>query len=207
MRSPVGAARALPPRSRTVQATYQLSATLGIELFPEVDKRFEEARSLSLWWMNRRLKSELGRGIPPPAWSGEPFEIDQHGQLYAAVTIPDLNLWTCRLEHDDQNVAARTWSVDLALRQVGTEVILVERTLCVSPADCVQPAPLNVPKIVRDLIAKVGLSDIVPITGCPWYLKTSSDLDSLELLLADSFRLLPVVMLTVTGRNSSPRSG
>jgi hypothetical protein len=205
MRSPVDPVRGVAARTRTVQGTYQLSATLGNEQFPEAEKRFEKARSLALWWMNRRLKSELGRGIPPPAWSGEPFEIDQHGQLYAAVTVPDLNLWTCRLEHDDQNVAARTWSVDLALRQVSSEVILVERTLCVSPADCVQPTPLNVPRIVRDLITKIGLRDIVPITGCPWYLKASSDLDLLELLLADSLRLLPLVMLTEAEESAANR--
>lgn len=196
MSSAISFAKVLPPKSRTVQGIYQLSATLGSEQFPETEKRFEEARSLTLWWMNRRLKNELGRGIPPPAWSGAPFEIDQHGQLYAAVTVPDLNLWTCRLEHDDPTVPARTWSVDLALRQVGSEVILVERTLCVSPATCIQPAPLTVPGIVRDLITKVGLTDAVPITGRPWYLKSSSDLELLQLLLSDALRLLPVVMLT-----------
>jgi len=206
MRSPVDSVRGVAARTRTVQGTYQLSATLGSEQFPEAEKRFEEARSLALWWMNRRLKSELGRGIPPPAWSGEPFEIDQHGQLYAAVTVPDLNLWTCRLEHDDQNVAARTWSVDLALRQVGSEVILVERTLCVSPATCIEPAPLNVPRIVRDLITKVGLNDVVPMTGRPWHLKASSDLELLELLLSDTSRLLPVVMLTEADGSAADRT-
>src|SRR5258708_4238574 len=135
MNPQIGFAKAVPPKTRIVQGIYQLSATLLSNEFPDVEKRFVEARSLTLWWMNRRLKSELGRGIAPPAWSGAPFEIDQHGQLYAAVTVPDLNLWTCRVEHDDPEVAARTWSVDVALRQVGSEVILFERTLCVSPAN------------------------------------------------------------------------
>ena len=196
MSSPGNFAKGQTLRSRTVQGTYQISATLNNELFPDPVKRFEEARSQVLWWMNKRVKSELNRGIPPPAWSGEAFEIDQYNQLYAAVTVPDLDLWTSRLEHDDPNVAARTWSVDISLRQVDSEVILVARTLCVSPANCIYPVPLTVPRIIRDLINKVGLRDVIPITERPWPLKTSSDLELLELVLSDTLRLLPVVILT-----------
>jgi hypothetical protein len=205
MSSPIGYASTTPLRTRTVQGIHQLSATLLSTQFPDPQKRFEEARSLTLWWMNRRVKNELNRGIPPPAWSGESFEVDQHGQLYAAVTVPDLNLWTCRLEHDDPEVAARTWSVDIALRQVGSEVIFLERTLCVSPANCIHPAPQNVPRIIRDLVTKVGLSDVVPITGNPWYLTTPGDLDLLQLLLSDNSRLLPVIMLTEADEISADR--
>jgi hypothetical protein len=206
MSSHIGIGKPPEPKSRIVQAVYQMSATLLSEQLPDLRKRFEEARSLSLWWLNRRLKKELGRGIPPPAWSGSPFEIDQHGQLYAAVTIPDLNLWTCRMEHDDTDVPARTWSVDLALREVGSEVILMQRTLCVSPANCLQFVPLSVPKIIHDLVTKIGLADIVPITSDPWRLTTPSDLDLLELLLSDSSRRLPVVMLTEADETAPERS-
>jgi hypothetical protein len=205
MSSQIVSAKAPASRTRTVQGIHQLSATLLSTQFPDPQKCFEEARSLTLWWMNRRVKNELNRGIPPPAWSGEPFEIDQHGQLYAAVTVPDLNLWTCRLEHDDPEVAARTWSVDIALRQVGSEVIILERTLCVSPANCIHLTPQNVPRIIRDLVTKVGLSDVVPITGNPWYLTTPGDLDLLQLLLSDNSRLLPVIMLTEADEISADR--
>ncbi|MCX6620340.1 MAG: hypothetical protein NTY38_04555 [Acidobacteria bacterium] len=206
MSSPTGFAKRFPLKSRTVQATYQLSATLGTKHFPDTHKRFEEARSLTLWWMNRRLKRELGRGIPPSAWEGQSFEIDQHGQLYAAIFLPDLNLWTCRLEHDDPAVPARTWSVDLALRQVDSDVIIVERALCVSPSTCNQPVPLNVQRIIRDLISKIGLNDVVPITAHPWYLEASSDLETLELILSDTSRLLPVVMLTEADGSEAKRT-
>jgi hypothetical protein len=202
MSSPTPIPKTIPSRSRTVQGTYQLSSTLGSEQIPDVAKRFQEARSLALWWMNRRLRRELGRGIPPPAWQGESFDIDQHGQMYAAITVEDLDVWTCRMEHDDPRVPARTWSVDLALRKVGSEVILVVRTLCVSPAACVEPVPLTVPRVVRDVVATVGLNDVLPISAKPWKLKASDDLETLELLLSDSARSLPVVLLTETDPES-----
>lgn len=196
MISATGTVRAFAPKSRNVQGIYQLSATLESERISDVEQRFKEARSLALQWMNRRVKRELARSVPKLAWEGQRFEIDQHGQLYAGMTLPDLDLWTCRMEHDDSAVAARTWSVDLALRRVGADVILVQRTLCTSPVSCGVPVPLTVPKIVLDLVKGIGLKDVMPISGKPWALGSSGDLDLLHLFLADSGRLLPVIMLT-----------
>ena len=188
--------RGFAPKSRNVQGVYQLSSTLDSERTPDVEQRFKEARSLALQWMNRRIKRELARSVPKPAWEGQRFEIHQHGQLYAGITLPELDLWTCRIEHDDSAVAARTWSVDLALRRVGKEVILVQRTLCTSPVSCIEPVPLTVPRIVLDLVKSPGLKDVIAISGKPSLLATSDDLDLLHLLLQDSARLLPVIMLT-----------
>jgi len=116
--------------------------------------------------------------------------------MYGAVTVTDLDLWVCRMEHDDSSVAARTWSVDVALRKVGSEVILIERTLCISLTTCVELVPLNVPRVIRDVIARVGLNDVIPISGKPWRLETVAELDTLEQFLASAARTLPVVMLT-----------
>lgn len=189
------------PRTRKVHGTYQLSATLESERVPDVDQRFNKARVTALRWMNRRLKTELGFSLPQVAWEGENFEIDKHGQLYAAVALPDLELWTCRIEHHDQRVAARTWTVDLALRRTGASVILLQRTLCTSPSNCDHFAPLTVPRVIRDFAAELGLRDVLPITPNPWFLQSGGDLDLLQLALADPHRLLPVVMLTETEDN------
>lgn len=206
MGATTGTVRAFVPKSRNVQGVYQLSATLASDRIADVNERFNEARRLALQWMNRRMKRELSRSVPKPAWDGERFEIDQHGQLYGGMTLPDLDLWTCRMEHDDSAVAARTWSVDLALRRVGKEVILIQRTLCTSPVSCLEPVPLTVPRIVLDLVNGPGLKDVVPISGKPWLLNSAGDLDLLHLLLADSGRLLPVVMLTEADEIATDRT-
>jgi hypothetical protein len=190
-------------RTRKVHGTYQLSATLESERVPDVDQRFNKARVIALRWMNRRLKTELGFSLPQIAWGGENFEIDKHGQLYAAVALPDLELWTCRIEHHDQCVAARTWTVDLALRRIGASVIVLQRTLCTSPSNCDHLAPLTVPRVIRDFSGDLGIRDALPITPKPWFLKDGGDLDLLHLALTDPHRLLPIVMLTES--EDSPR--
>jgi hypothetical protein len=88
-------------RTRKVHGTYQLSATLETHRVQDVEERFIKARGVALKWMSLRLKRELGQGfsLGQAAWKGEDFDIDKHGQLYAAVSLPDLGLWTCRIEH------------------------------------------------------------------------------------------------------------
>jgi hypothetical protein len=193
-----GAARSLTPRTRKVQGTFQISATLDSNRLPNASARFNTARDLVVRWMNRRVKNELGFSLPKIAWEGQPFEIDRDGQLYAATELAELGLWTARIEHHDSTVAARTWTVDIALRQVGASVIVLQRTLCTSPSDCTHSAPLTVPKIVRDLVREVGMRDVLPITEQPWILSNEADLELLELALADQARRIPVVMLTET---------
>lgn len=195
------------PRTRKVHGTYQIAAILDDTQIADIEQRFNKARVLVLKWMNERHKRELGYDLPLSAWGGEGFEVDKPGQLYAGMDLADLALWTCRLEHQDNKVAARTWTVDLTLQRKGTSVILLERTLCTSPSDCGELAPLTVPRIIRDLAGQVGLKDALQISDNSWSLRDSNDLELLQLALEDSQRTLPVVILTQTEPRGRDQAG
>jgi hypothetical protein len=194
--SPAGAARKILLPPRVVKCSYQLSCTFSHDRVTNPEHRFREARRLVLSWIQGKLHKQLGRKLPAMAYEGEAFEVHQHGQFYGAVAVTDLALWAARVEHQDSTVPARTWSVDIALRHVGDESILVLRNLATTASIHTHPVPFSLPVIVRMLSKDIGILDARLIDGRPWMLNTPADLDELQRVLTDKNRRLPLILLT-----------
>jgi hypothetical protein len=133
------------------------ATTLGRQKFLKADERFAEARRIIALWIERRIKRELGKSLPSSAFDGQPFEIDSHGQRYGAITCDDLGVWAARFEHNDARVPTRVWTVDVAIRRVGDEVLFLERCLCSTSHEVQAPVPLAVQRVVRELAEHVEL--------------------------------------------------
>ncbi|MGI8990784.1 MAG: hypothetical protein ACR2I2_14560 [Bryobacteraceae bacterium] len=188
--------RKLIPASPSVECTYQLSCRLDPQKYADVFGRFQAARRQCLLWIQRRTQKELNRKLPLRSFDGDGFEIAYPGQLYGAVSAPDLDCWAGRMEHNDDRVPTRNWTADVALRRTGKDVLFITRLLCTTSASVPDPILPTTPGFVRALADCVGLQSSLAINGKPWFLRNESDLDAFQLALTDPLRSLPITLLT-----------
>jgi hypothetical protein len=187
-----------PSPVRTIECIYQLSARISNAKIENPDERFAEARCQCLMWLGNRMRKEVGKSFPRAAFDGGAFEISQHGQLYAATSVDDLDLWAATMEHPDSDVPTRAWATDLALRQVDSEVHFTIRLMCSTSVKVVSVPRRSIPRIVFDLAERLGLDDMLPVNNKPLAVESDADLDLLQVAISDAQRRLPVVLVSET---------
>ena len=181
-------------RERPVaRTTFQLACDVLPSEGQTPSTALAEARKISLKWAHHRFPPK----IEQDAWDGESFICQEPGYRLEGISIANDKLWTMRLEHPDQNVARRTWTVDLCLREADeAKLRMALRLQCVSAADLAADVPYSRPGIVRSLIQHFKLQELLPFTGKPWLLETEADLEWLLRFLEHKSRTLPVYLLS-----------
>src|SRR5712664_4013338 len=103
-------AEQLAPAAARLRGTYSVvrpvsQITLEIRRSNETDV-FATARDIVVNW----VKDRAGRPLPPQAWKGEGFELEEIGsQRTSAVSIEKPRYWAARLDDSDKEVPQRSW--------------------------------------------------------------------------------------------------
>ena len=178
------------PIART---TFQLACDVLPSDGQTSEEALAEARVLSLKWAKRRFPPKIDQD----AWDGKSFVCQEPGYRLEGVHISEDKLWTMRLEHPDDAVARRTWTVDLSFREVTTDSLrMALRLQCVSGEDVIVPEPYSRPGIVKALVERFTLRELLPFSGKPWTIEAEKDLTWLLQFLEDERRTLPVYVLS-----------
>lgn len=183
----------------TVRTTYQLAARLS----PKEGQTAQEAWTMVIksiiGWVRGLCASEL----PQEAWQGGDFECGVPGHEVECATVPSEGLWSLRLTHpdaphgDQEAVAGRTWTTELALGRGDTETHQFGvRVFCTSQPYCDAEITLTRPKVVQHLASSFVLSTVRQLKDEPWYLNTEDDLQAFYHLITNPQRVLPVYLLT-----------
>lgn len=185
------------PRIRT---TYQLRATLHGE---DPEQVLAAARAIVFGW----IQEKLGRTLPKSIVEGGTDSEELHGQRIEAVCLEAGREWCMRYSRPDEPLpdrpaeAGRTWSTDVVLVANGDRVDLAVRDRCSSTQSEASSPPRFRPRFVRDLVDRMDVRDVARLSESPWMVESDVQLDSLQALVQDERRRLPVVLLTeVDGR-------
>lgn len=181
-----------------IRTTYQLAATIPAAPATAEENLKAAAKSVIYW-----VKDRLPERLPQTAWDGESFRVEWPGQKVEAISIPELGSWAFRLEHPDMPhgdrpaVPGRTWTTDVALIKSEQGIDVGVRSFCASlPYSGDAEVALTRPRIVLELAKRQSLQDQRTLSREPWLLATEQDLQTLEVLLTNPNRRLPVVVLT-----------
>jgi hypothetical protein len=196
--APLGA-RFLQTRAR-VQPVCQVLVRLGQD---EGGSTFHKAQKIVLDWIGYRA----GQTLPPEAWRGEPFELDDVGaQRTAAVSIDNPRYWAARLDDSDRSVAKRSWVTEVGLAEAGSnEVAFGARLQCVTMGGefSVQP---SIPAFVRAVIEQVPLARLEGrlLTRDPWFVRTQDEIEDLAELIESRSRGLDVIVCSLPDGSEDP---
>jgi hypothetical protein len=187
------------PGQPSIRTTFQLRADLLEKSGGGGEGLFSAAIATILAWLEKKFPGPL----PTPAYEREPFSVDEvPGQTLQCVTVPEQGLWSLRLVQPDAPyrklpaVPGRTWITEIALARRVDSVKLGIKVLCASLSYATGEIALTRPRIVLHLASDFTVSDIRPLDGKPWLLRTNDDLDELFRLLVNPGRGLPVHLLT-----------
>jgi hypothetical protein len=159
------------------------------------DSVLRAVRTVCLRWLNRRA----GRPLPPQAWEGGSFELEEIGaQRVGAVGIDKPRYWAARLDDADKDVAQRTWVTEIGLGQnVAGAVLLGVRLLCVTRGED-PPFDPTIPGFVRDLLsAHEAFLDEYPVHKAPWVVDTADAVESLVRLICSPTRTCDVIVFSL----------
>lgn len=193
----------IAPGCPRVKLSYQFAGEVGREGAPGPEG-FAGARRRILEWAREKIPREHWKEIPEESWEGKPFRWEIPGQSLEVCAAPEEGAWALRLEQPDAPspfgdapaVPGRTWTTDLALRNLDGRVLFGCKVLCASLPYCSAPVPHTRPHILKVLAQEVGLRDIRPVRPIPWRMGSQDDLDLLQGFLLDGRRRLPVTLLT-----------
>jgi hypothetical protein len=113
---------------------------------------FAAVRGIVLDWM----KSRAGKPLPPHAFQGESFELEDIGsQRTSALSIDSPRYWAARLDDSDREIAQRNWvnEISIADRQ-GSHVVLGSRLLCVTRGED-PPYQPSIQRFLRMVIEEI----------------------------------------------------
>lgn len=190
------------PGRPTVRTTFQLCAALRGDPAAGLSDTWSRALKICVDWLGRKFPEQ----IPQEAYKGESVELDVHGQSLSCIAIPELGLWSARIQLPDAPfqdlpaVAGRSWTTEVALTRDDSGVRFATRNVCASLPNCDAPIAFTTPVIVTDLADSIGLIEVRPLDGKPWVLKTQAEIDELHAFLENGHRTLPVYLITETNR-------
>lgn len=155
---------------------------------------FEAVRREALDWIARRA----GKPLPPEAWRGQTFELEEVGaQRTAAAVLEKPLYWAARADDADKNVAKRTWVSEFGLAIASqSEVRFGCRLQCVSQGDAA-PVGRSVPWVVSHIARRYGaMVDGRPVTDIATRASNASETEDLVRLLLDPQRRRPVIAIS-----------
>jgi len=104
----------ISPGRPWIRTTFQLISAIPAPP-GTIDRKFVEAYKCVIFWVKDRFPERL----PQSAWDGHSFRMEWPGQKVEAIAIPELGVWSFRLEQPDMPfgnrpaVAGRTWTTDV----------------------------------------------------------------------------------------------
>ncbi|MBY0324753.1 MAG: hypothetical protein K2X72_38990 [Reyranella sp.] len=166
-------------------------------------KTFRDAQRQILQWIEHRA----GYALPPEAWKGEAFELEEIGaQRTAAISIDKPVYWAARLDDSDRSVAKRTWVTEVSLANPNDKFVAFgARLQCVTLGGefAIQP---SVPGFVRSVVEQ---APGVRLEGRrlgrdPWFVRTADDVGDLVELIEDRSRALDVIVCSLPDNSEDP---
>ena len=147
---------------------------------------FEAVQQEVLSWIGRRA----GRALPPEAWAGQTFELEEVGaQRVAAVKIEAPQYWAARIDDADQYVAQRTWTTEIGLATAPEGGALFGCRLIVSARGDNPVYQPSIPSFVREVVLKgAAFLDSRAIGYEPWVIRSKADVDELYALMVSKAR-------------------
>lgn len=163
------------------------------------------SRQVVLDWINQRA----GRTLPPEAWRGEAFELEDIGsQRTAAVSMETPRYWAARMDDSDRSVPQRDWvtEVGIAADKSG-HVIFGTRLQCVTLNGEYAFSP-SIPRFVRTIIERVPSVWLEErqLAPEPWIIGTEDDVDELVSLLENPQRSVDVIVCSLPEGSDDPAS-
>jgi len=163
---------------------------------------FDRIRTSCLIWISDRA----GRPLPPSAWSGESFELEEVGaQRAGAVGIEAPRYWTARLDDADKQVPRRVWVTEMGLGEAPNKLLLFGvRLTCVTRGED-EEFTRSIPGFVRPLIESGGaMLDGRLIGSEPKLVSDQATVDDLVDLLCDPAREADVIVFSLPEGSSNP---
>lgn len=159
------------------------------------DSVFRAVRESCLRWLNTRA----GRPLPPQAWSGGSFEMEEIGaQRLGAVGIDQPRYWAARLDDADKKVAQRTWVSEIGLGQNADGVVLLGvRLLCVTRGE--DPSfERSIPSFVSRVVERhEAFLDGHVVRRAPWVVDSDAEVEALVRLLRAPTRTCDVIVFAL----------
>ncbi|MEY4762692.1 MAG: hypothetical protein RLZZ200_2548 [Pseudomonadota bacterium] len=163
---------------------------------------FDRTRDLCIYWVAQRA----GRPLPPPAWRGESFELEEVGaQRVAAVGMDSPRYWSARLDDADKSLPQRTWVAEVGLGQEASGLILFGARLTCVTRGAEQPFQRSIPAFVRRIAEHCAAHlDERRLQKHPWLVDSEADVDRLVQLLTKSQRTATVIVASLPEGSSDP---
>lgn len=171
----------------------------------DAGKTFDAVRTEVLNWM----ASRAGRPLPPDAWRGQAFELQDVGsQRTAAAVLDSPHYWSARADDADKQVAKRTWATEFGVAIASpAEVLFGCRLQCVSRGEFVPIAP-SYPSVVGIVARRFpGEVDGRPIQEKAWVVETAEECVALVRLLRDQGRRRSVIVVSERDRDGNQLEG
>lgn len=197
-KDPVVQAPLVNPGHPWIRTTYQFAATIPATA-EMVETKLKEACKTVIYWAKDRVPGRL----PQPAWDGDSFRLEWPGQRVEAISIPEVGIWSFRLEHPDMPfgdrpaVPGRTWITDIAFTRSGDSIQVGIRAFCASLNYGNEVGiAMTRPRVVLELAQRLGMKDGRTLSRQPWLLANEDDAVALHDFVSDPARTLPVIVLT-----------
>lgn len=178
------------------QVTVTLASQNGKDILGQV-------RKSCLQWIDKRA----GRPLPPSAWKGETFELEDVGsQRVGAVGIESPRYWAARVDDADKSIAQRVWVTEIGLGQrEDGNVLFGVRLTCVTRGKD-EPYERTIPGFVRPIIeSNSALLDGRRLGKNPWLVATEEDVNALVEVLCLPSRIANVIVFSLPEASTDPR--
>lgn len=166
------------------------------------NEAFSKAQREILKWMSARA----GPQLPPQAWEGASFELEEIGaQRTAAIALDQPKYWAARLDDADKVVAQRVWTTEIGIAEEPSGNVLVgARLVCSARGD--NPAFIRtVPGFVRGIVQNCDVYiDSRRIDDQPWLIHDEDSVDALVSLLAKKNRRNNVIVYSLPEGSVEP---
>jgi hypothetical protein len=156
-------------------------------------KTFREIRKDALQWLAKRA----GRLLPNHAWEGESFDMLEVGaQPVSALALEDPFYWCFRISDADKEVARRSWTTEAGVLLDGNSVLFGCRLQAVALGESPE-FEATIPGVVAQVVSHhSAYLDGRRISAKPWHVDTNDAVRQLVILLLDSSRTRPVIVVS-----------
>lgn len=168
----------------------------------DIETAWRRAVNCCLGWAKAIVAAE----IPPQAWEGGSFSLEEPGQLLRCVSLTEPRIWSAQIQHPDTPfrdrpaVPGRFWTSEVALALFGGKIHVGIRVVCASQPYALEPVARTRPRLVLELLAALDFEGQRWTTGTPWRPGVDDTL-ALKELLEDPNRQGPVFLLTEPDEN------